>query len=88
MSIIFRRFCLLSVLLCAFVAGMMPADLSKYTGLINKVSGLPSARIVEMGDASLSRGRAEEALVLYMVVCDRSADDMAKPSAVPAARPT
>lgn len=78
MSIIFRRFCLLSVLLCAFAAGMMPADLSKYTGLINKVSGLPSARIVEMGDASLSRGRAEEALVLYMVVCDRAADDMAE----------
>ncbi len=62
------------VLFCALSA--LPADYGKYTGLINKVAKLPSESIVRMGDASLEKGRGEEAMVLYMVVCERADDVM------------
>lgn len=62
------------VLFCVLSA--LPADYGKYTGLINKVAKLPSESIVRMGDESLARGRNEEAMVLYMVVCERADDAM------------
>lgn len=63
---------------CVFfcVLSALPADYGKYTGLINKVAKLPSESIVRMGDASLEKGRGEEAMVLYMVVCERADDVM------------
>ena len=52
------------------------ADYGKYTTLINKVADMRSDEIVRMGDESLARGRSEEAMVLYMVVCERADDVM------------
>ena len=63
--------CALFCVLCAHAA-----DYGKYTGLINKVSKLPSENIVKLGDRSLAQGRGEEAMVLYMVVCERADDVM------------
>ena len=67
MAVVCVLFCVLSAL---------SADYGKYTGLINKVAKLPSESIVRMGDASLEKGRGEEAMVLYMVVCERADDVM------------
>lgn len=63
--------CALVCVLCAHAA-----DYGKYTGLINKVSKLSSENIVKLGDRSLAQGRGEEAMVLYMVVCERADDVM------------
>ena len=62
------------VLVCALWA--VAADYGKYTTLINKVADMRSDEIVRMGDESLARRRSEEAMVLYMVVCERADDAM------------
>ena len=61
-------------LLCGI--GAVAADYGKYTGLINRVSKLPTGSVIKMGDASLAAGRTEEAMVLYMVACERADDNM------------
>lgn len=63
--------CVLSVPRCA-----QGSSEGKYTGLINKAQGLPSGRVMSLGDGYLARGRKEEAMVLYMVVCSRAGGKM------------
>lgn len=74
-SAIFKRACIILVLL-ACVLFSRAADEGNYTKLINDVSELPSETVLRRGDESLMKGKSDEAMVLYMVVCRRADDKM------------
>lgn len=64
-------------MLCAFMPLYVSASSgSKYTGLVNKVQKLSAEHVISQGDRYFAQGRKEEAMVLYMVVCNRSDDKM------------
>lgn len=76
MTVIRRRaVTLLTVMLLACVRLLASAD-GKYTGLINAVQRMPSVSVLSRGDSCMSHGKTDEAMVLYMVVCNRSDADM------------
>lgn len=52
------------------------AEEGKYTNLIRSVSSLPSAEIISLAEREESAGNDEKAVVLYMLVCSRNADNM------------
>lgn len=57
-------------------AGATAADRGKYTSLINSVAKIPSERVIRIGDKYMEKDMRDDALVIYMTVCDRAADDM------------
>lgn len=77
MSVFSKRIFLLFACL-SVVFSMSASDEGKYTGLIKEVSGYSSDRIIKIGDERLSHGDSSEAMVLYMIVCDRANDNMSE----------
>lgn len=64
---------------CLSAAVILPVSgQDKYTMLINKVSGYSSDRILKIGNERLSRGDSSQAMVLYMIVCDRATGNMSE----------
>lgn len=65
-----------AVWLFVAVALVSYAEEGKYSDLLNEVSAFPSGRILEMAQKEERGKDTEKAMVLYMVVCNRSDDRM------------
>ncbi|WP_337642161.1 helix-turn-helix domain-containing protein [Prevotella sp.] len=60
-----------------FYSLMSPASgVSKYSTLIREVRGWSSEKVLAMGDTLLQRHEDDKALVMYMLVCSRTNDNM------------
>ena len=69
------RTLLLILLLLQTLTTMASSD-SKYSPLIRDVRSWPSPRILAKGDSLLARKQEDKALVMYMLVCSRTTDQM------------
>lgn len=67
----------LILLLFSTVSTMASSD-SKYSPLIRDVRSWPSKRILSKGDSLLAHKQEDKALVMYMLVCSRTTDQMSE----------
>ena len=73
LRIVFIVLCLMLVPMAACASES--AD-TKYSGLVSKVEHLSSTRIIAFADRLAAKGRGEEAMVLYTLVCNRFAESL------------
>lgn len=67
----------LLLIILTFYSLMSPASgVSKYSTLIREVRGWSSEKVLAMGDTLLQRHEDDKALVMYMLVCSRTNDNM------------